>query len=108
VLFTVLLAAVPCVSCTAQRSRQPAGGGRFFDAYREGVTEATREIREGRPTIHVFGLHPQTGRDGETGLPCRAVATDAVDPATIWRVRGHNDAVRAWLGKPLSTTPLGQ
>jgi hypothetical protein len=92
----VLAAAV--VSCSADRARCGEETERAVGAYGQGVAEAMQEIHAGGPTIYAWGLHPRGGVDPETGLALKFVAGDAVDPGTLWRIRGHNEAVRAYCG----------
>jgi hypothetical protein len=95
-----LVLAALALSCSATQPSANKDREWLIEAYRRGVAEAMREIRAGEPTIYAFGLLTPSGIEPRTGLTYKAVAGDAVDPDTLWRIRGHNDAIRAYNGVP--------
>jgi hypothetical protein len=67
---------------------------RYRAAYAEGRREASRELREGRPTVYTCGLRMALENlDRETGLPYRAIAGCIIDDEIIGRARGHNERI---------------
>ena|SRR5690242_17545678 len=92
------------MSCAANRPERPAPDlAQVISAYRRGVADAARELHAGEPSIYGFGKYDAEGVDGETGLPYRSLAGDAVPPDLVWRVMGHNDTIRAYQGLPLGS-----
>src|SRR3982750_2046772 len=90
------LLAIPSLSCAPTR-RSETQESVTIESYRQGVAEAMQEIRAGKPTIYSFGLNTPPGADRETGLPYKRVGTDVVGSDLLWRVLGHNDAVKSYL-----------
>ena len=88
------------ISCTTTHPGNSAIAAGTFDAYRQGMADALQEIRAGNPTIYTFGLNTPPGVDQKTGYRFKRVGTDVAATELLWRIIGHNDAIRAYGGVP--------
>jgi len=70
-----------------------------IDAYRQGVAEAIQELRQNAPTIYT-AVQPNTEIDADTNLPLKS-AGGPTNPFQLYRLLGHNDFIRGYLGAPL-------
>ena len=67
------------------------------EAYKHGRLEAEKELKEGRATVYIYGLTSLfENLDQETGLLYSGFGCD-VDESIRQRVKGHNDAIEAWI-----------
>jgi hypothetical protein len=78
------------------------GGGtpaeRSESAYKEGVSEAEKELREGTATFYIWGLRNSAeSLDRRTGIPLEVLAGCAIDAETHARATGHNRTIRKYI-----------
>jgi hypothetical protein len=67
----------------------------FRNGYKQGVAEAEKELKEGRPTLYLSGLQMSLEHlDKETGLPYRVIAGCVVDDGIVGREQGHDETIR--------------
>jgi len=70
-----------------------------IDAYRQGVAEAIQELRRNAPTIYT-AIQPETEFDDDTNLPLKSAGGPST-PFQLYRLLGHNDFIRGYIGAPL-------
>ena len=71
-----------------------------IDAYRQGIADAIAELRNNSPTIYALTT-PTTEVDPETNLPYHLLQQGPLTTLQLWRLLGHNDFIRGYLGTPL-------
>jgi hypothetical protein len=74
-------------------------GAAIIEAYRQGIAEAITELRNNSPTIYTTTT-PSMPNDPDTNFPYRQF-NGPTTPLQLWRLLGHNDFVRGYVGANL-------
>jgi len=102
IAFWLAAVVVPLVCCAC--ANQPAketqlDGAAIIEAYRQGIGEAIVELRNNSPTIYTTTT-PTVPTDPETNFPYKQF-DGPTTPLQMWRLLGHNDFVRGYIGANL-------
>ena len=89
-----------CCACANQKPEEThLDGSAIVEAYRQGIAEAIQEIRNNSPSIYTTTT-PSTPVDPDTNYPYRQFQ-GATTPLQMWRLLGHNDFIRGYVGANL-------
>jgi len=102
-LISVCLLAFPGGSVVSQEPDAPIDESDkkgYAAAYKLGVAEADKELKEGNAMIYAHGLlgEPEF-LDRKTGLPYKMIAGCIVNLKILARAAGHNDRIKKYIGE---------
>ncbi|MFI5458550.1 MAG: hypothetical protein ACHRXM_24215 [Isosphaerales bacterium] len=100
-LISVCLLAFPGGSVVSQGPDAPIDEWNkkgYAAAYKVGVAEADKELKEGKATIYAYGLREaQEFLNRKTGVPYKVIAGCEVNREILARAAGHNDRIRKYI-----------
>ena len=95
----LVVAALLCGCANAPPKETQLDGAAIIEAYRQGIGEAIAELRNNSPTIYTTTTLPNPV-DPDTNFPYKQF-NGPTTPLQMWRLLGHNDFVRGYIGANL-------